>query len=459
MGKKDRNLLIMIIGAVILMTGLVFLCIWNYNPYYNDSVYVYSDKAPRVGNNLYGYIDVPKGFVLEGSFDSNSDNYAGGKDGTFDGVRLVDTKGKACITVSLVTPDRKKKDYVGFGFGAQALFDKKKHKMTGEYVGEKFLKILFEEPDSIDSVEQISTMEDYSSGHGCLKLINDMNGYSNTWYSKKGDTIFHNQMYYLEDPDCKNKIHCVCFTYTTDSLEYRDYINTFSMTKESTSEGQMNYTDSGIREGDVNIGYINLPKGYKKVEQTPFWKAVSAVEEAVKDDEYEALEMTCFFDEKQAEEMLYDKPPIFIGRLKKNDAFDQNKQKYMNQNLAEVFGELGLIDIAYPDDATKAFEPHDVNIKIDESDTEFGAKTFEKVVMMNLAGQGECKSVSVTLDGKSGYLVKWNGRVPFSDEYIETELYILDDDNNPDYVYLVGTESASDMEQMEKYLQSFSTSK
>ncbi len=79
--------------------------------------------------------------------------------------------------------------------------------------------------------------------------------------------------------------------------------------------------------------------------------------------------------------------------------------------------------------------------------------------MMNLAGQGECKSVSVTLDGKSGYLVKWNGRVPFSDEYIETELYILDDDNNPDYVYLVGTESASDMEQMEKYLQSFSTSK
>lgn len=180
----------------------------------------------------------------------------------------------ACITVSLVTPDRKKKDYVGFGFGAQALFDKKKHKMTGEYVGEKFLNILFEEPDSIDCVEQISTMEDYSSGHGCLKLINDMNGYSNTWYSKKGDTIFHNQMYYLEDPDCKNKIHCVCFTY------------------------------------------------------------------------------------------------------------DQNRQKYMNQNLAEVFGELGLINIAYPDDATKAFEPHDVNIKIDESDTEFGAKTFEKVVMI-----------------------------------------------------------------------------
>ena len=90
MEKRRGTVWVFLVIISILLIVLVLWGILAYTPYYNDTVIEYSDKAPRVGNNIYGYIDVPKGFVMEGSFDSENANYAGGQDGIREGVRLYD---------------------------------------------------------------------------------------------------------------------------------------------------------------------------------------------------------------------------------------------------------------------------------------------------------------------------------------------------------------------------------
>ncbi len=195
---EDKNITtrIVIIAAVIIIVGLGFLGIWNYNPYYNDTVYDYSDNAPRVGNNLYGFIDVPDGFVLKGSFDGNNEDYAGGKDGISDGVRLVDPKGNACITISLITPDRRQKDYIGLGFEDYYLCKKKKRKVTSDTIDDYLNSLIYDGSYNIHSIQNFVSMEDGADTHGGWVNINNLSGYYDIYYTKKDKKTFHNQLYF-----------------------------------------------------------------------------------------------------------------------------------------------------------------------------------------------------------------------------------------------------------------------
>ena len=158
MDVKNNTARIVITVGVIVIAALIFLSVWNYSPYYNDTVYDYSDKTPRVGNNLYGFIDVPEGFVLKGSFDGNNEDYVGGKDGISEGVRLVDPKGNACITISLITPDRRKKDYIGLGFEDYFLCKKKKRKLTSNTVDDYLYSLLYDGSYNIHNVQNLVRM-------------------------------------------------------------------------------------------------------------------------------------------------------------------------------------------------------------------------------------------------------------------------------------------------------------
>lgn len=71
-GMNGRNMVrmdgiryewIFLVIVSILLIVLVFGGILAYTPYYNDTVIEYSDKAPRVGNNIYGYMNVPEGYL------------------------------------------------------------------------------------------------------------------------------------------------------------------------------------------------------------------------------------------------------------------------------------------------------------------------------------------------------------------------------------------------------------
>lgn len=450
---EDKNITtrIVIIAAVIIIVGLGFLGIWNYNPYYNDTVYDYSDNAPRVGNNLYGFIDVPDGFVLKGSFDGNNEDYAGGKDGISDGVRLVDPKGNACITISLITPDRRQKDYIGLGFEDYYLCKKKKRKVTSDTIDDYLNSLIYDGSYNIHSIQNFVSMEDGADTHGGWVNINNLSGYYDIYYTKKDKKTFHNQLYFFTDSIYKNMIHSICFTYQVGYEECRDCINTYSLSRQSSTMNRL--ADSGKRDGDPKTGYINLPSGYEKwdtVKTNIFEEMLGKIVD-VGDEKYEEADEFGAFVDTNSDDY------IFIYRMEKNAEFTQNESAYMDHNFSGVFGHFGLLD--FIDSHKLRMGPANLNIQMDNSYKEFNAETFESVMQINLREHGTYDSSPITIDGNSGYRIKWNGRKMFTDENKEFILYILNDANNPDYVYAIGANTNSNAESLEPFLKSFSTDK
>ena len=451
MDVKNNTARIVITVGVIVIAALIFLSVWNYSPYYNDTVYDYSDKTPRVGNNLYGFIDVPDGFVLKGSFDCNNEDYAGRKDGISEGVRLVDPKGNACITISLITPDRRQKDYIGLGFEDYFLCKKQRSKLTSDTIYDYIKSMLYDGSYNIQTLQNFVQMEDGTVSQGCWLEINNISGYYETYYTKKDGKTFHNQLYFMIDPNYKNMVHSICFSYQVGHEECRDYINTYSLSRKSPIMNRL--TDSGKRDGDSITGYINMPSGYEKWESEElnvFDKMLGKIIDVGDEKLGEANEVGEFYDTNSDDY-------IFICRMQKNDEFTQNEQAYIEHNFSEVFGFSGMLDYVTSQEFRVGRPQY--TIQMDNSYKEFNAETFESIMQINLRGHGAYESSPITIDGNSGYRVVWKGRKMYTDEKNDSVVYILNDAKNPDYVYVISANTNSNVEKLEPFMKSFSTEK
>lgn len=431
MEKKKGTVWIFLVISSIMLIVLVFWGIWAYTPYYNDMVIEYSDKAPRVGNNIYGYIDVPEGFIMEGSFDSGNTNYAGGKDGIREGVRLYDPEGTACITISILTPNRKQEEYIGIGFQEHFLCEERKRVIRADYAWNYFSEQMWE--------NNTITAKDGSYASATPVEVNDLVGISGEWNIEEAGKIYHNQLYILEDPKKKGVLHCITAFYQSSGIDCLDYLTTFSLKKAGQADVQV--AGIGKRIGNATTGYMNVPEGYDEYHGLLVHKLM--------DDQGKSADFIfCAEKEKVRKDVPFRKS-MLLGRFTRDKEFDQSPLTYMQNNLAEVFGHFGVGDCL-------DFS----NAELKNEDSEFGAKAFVSAMEQSLGRYGTLSYMPVKLEEQQGYRVSWSGRFPVDNRQAFFSFYILDSSNNSEVVYMVGAREEDNSEGVfESYLKSFSPKK
>lgn len=206
----------------VVVLAIVATFVYNYSPSFDATVTHFSDDAPRVGNNIYGYIDVPEGFTMTGSFDPQNANYAGGEDGVAEGVQLKNEDGTMYIMISLVTADRKRDDYVGFGDGRYCLYDKKNYFYDGFDVFQSMIEDLI-------SKNMLETEKDGLASMGTSVLVGGMWGTVAEWKGQISGEEYQYRTFIIENPDNKGVFHYVTAAYTGDSEECVEYAKTFSL--------------------------------------------------------------------------------------------------------------------------------------------------------------------------------------------------------------------------------------
>ena len=428
-GHEKRNKWIFGLALVVLVF-VIAKAISGYSPYYNDAVTHFSDVAPRVGNNVYGYIDVPKGFTLVGSFNPADEDYAGGADGIPEGVQLKSEDGKMYIVLSLITPDKKKDDYVGLGDGTYIECDKGKIVTEADRVTDYFLEDLYEKG-------MLSRNEDGILSQGGWVDVNGLKAMSFNWMGERDGKTYQYQTHIIENPDYEGLFQCVTAVFTKGNEKCVDYVQTFSLTQEEPQSEK--FVEVEERAGSKTTGYVNIPKGFREFEGVWYYEVV--------DD----LKTNADFKFFASDECYNTDKPLFEGMvlvgIEKDENYDDNPQEYMQTNLSEMYGYLGLLDYA---DMS--------NVKLQDENKEFGAKAFLSVMEQTLGQNGTLTSEPTTLDGHSGYRVTWNGRAVVDRVEMYLSFYILDSAQDENVVYIVGAKERTAEGQFWKYLDTFKSS-
>lgn len=438
MEKKRIMFWAFIVIISIVLIGFVLRGIFTYSPRYTNTVIDYSDKAPRVGNNIYGYIDVPEGFVMAGSFNEQNDDYAGGKDGIKEGVRLYAPDGSACITISLMTPDENQEDYIGMGFQKYVTCTKKVKSKNDKLKAVSY-GVLEELTSSNELMARTDVDGDDNSMSGVLIESNGLSGEAWQWDSMENGQSYHNQMNILEDPEKKNTLHCVTLTYKSGAVDYIDNLYTFSLNKEKQDGIQIadsQYMGDGKRAGEDSTGYINIPENFKECQGFFLEKWV--------DNQKKDSSMSFFVDKDKLEGEVYPDETMVVGSFTKSAEFDSNVLSYMDRNFSEVFG---LFNVREYFDLS--------NVSLSRENSEFGAKAFVSVMEQCLRKEGEFTYTPAMLDGKQGYKVEWSGRDCYNNKRTYFSFYLLDSaDGNT--VYIAGAREKDDEGKFWKYLNGFS---
>ena len=428
-GRKKRNKWIFVL-ALVAFVFIIAKAISGYSPYYNDTVTHFSDAVPRVGNNVYGYIDVPEGFTLIGSFNPADPDYAGGADGIPEGVQLKSEDGKMYIVLSLITPDKKKDDYIGLGDGTYVRCNKKKITTEADEVIDYFLESLYEQ-------EMLSNQEDGMLTQGGWVDVNGLTGMSFNWMGERDGQTYQYQTHILENPNCKGLFHCVTAIFTSGKEKCVDYVRSFSLTGEEP-QGKK-FVEVEERVGSKTTGYVNIPKGFMEYEGVWYYE----LEKDLKTDAdymYFASDVAAKSDTPVFEGM------VLVG-LHKSEDYDSHPEQYMKTNLPLLYGSFNLLD--YADFS---------NVKLQNENKEFGVKAFLSVMEQTLGENGTLTSEPAILDGHSGYRVTWNGREEVSREEMYLSFYILDSAQDEDVVYIVGAKERTAEGQFWKYLDTFRSS-
>lgn len=432
--EKRRIIIWVLIGVIsAVLLGLILAGIWNASPYYSDVVTDYSDAAPRVGNNLYGYIDVPEGFVMAGSFDAGNDNYAGGKDGVREGVHLYNSAETVCFSISLLTPDRGQEDYIGMGREYYFTYDKKERNMTADKAGIHIAEGLLK-----NNLPVRENSKDRGVVEGSPIEINGLAGEEYQWDSIESDKTWHNQIYLLENPEKKNVIHCITVTYQKGQEKYLDYLQTFSLTR--GKQAGTSISGAGKRVGSDATGYMNIPEGYDDYHGWLIYEWL--------DDRKKSSELSCYAEKERIEKGIALNESMLMGSFTKNDEYDQNLISYMEKNFSEVFGQFDVLD--YADFSS---------VKLKGEETEFGAQAFVSVMEQCLSEQGTYTYSPVAVAGNQGYKVTWSGRSPVDNQMSYFSFYILDNAKDSNVVYIVGARDKNGEGKFWKYLDSFSGEK
>lgn len=441
MVKERKIVWVFVVIISIVLLFIILNKILTYTPYYDSTVTEYSDKAPRVGNNIYGYIDVPEGFVMAGSFDGQNDDYAGGKDGIKEGVRLYDPEGTACITISLLTSDKRQENYLGISFEKCITFNKRTN-LTNNMFDAVSVGILEDLLNSDELLVRTDVDGNPSQMDGSFIETNGLSGMAYQWDSVESGQRYHNQMNIFEDPEKKNTIHCVTITYKPGYICYLDNLYSFSLSSNKQDKfkaADSSYMGMGKRVGNKDTGYMNIPEGYDEIRG---WALVEWKDNKDKDCSFS------FFADK--EKINNDAPVdkgMVIGSFTKSNTYDHDVMFYMKTNFEEVFGNFMVRE--YFDLS---------NVSLDKEDSEFGAKAFVKVMEQCLREGGEFEHYPVDLNGQQGYKVTWAGRNSYNNQRTYFSFYILDGADGGT-VYIAGARDEENEGRFWKCLDTFSVEK
>lgn len=440
-----------VVIAILLLAGIILMEVWGYSPFKasfhgDDEVTDFSDDGTRVGNNVYGYIDVPEGFTLaEGSFDPASEDYAGIRDGQRHGIWLYNEAHTESIWISMIESGGRLEDYIGFGMGEEILYGKRKQRLTAEKVFERTTEKVF------NSVEEI-TGKKVLCVTGEFLGIRNMNGMGMRWEYEIGNDKYSSVVYLLEDPDNENRLHCISTTFTGSGNRCMKSLLSFAL--EQTAKEQSNYMAENKNQiclGDTDIGYMSLPASYEKVsdssEKELWWEKLGSIgcsnlkRLPEKDSHFES-----FIDKEEAEEqagVFQDR--AVLGVIWKSERFSEQRQAYLDTNLSWLFAGVGLLD--YYEAA---------NLTQYQGNWEFNADFFVCVTETCLGKFGKMETKEVTVDGKSGYLCTWEGSYPNHMEG-SVHFYILNDGEG--VVRMAGVGQNQGGEELLKCLESYSVEK
>lgn len=427
MNKKVLIGKVFFVITCIVLIGVIVKTVGDYSPAFNDVVTHYSDAAPRVGNDVYGYIDVPEGFHMIGSFNQENEDYMGGADGIPEGVQLMNESGTMRIVISLITPDKKRDDYIGFGDGRYLLYNKKNASSTVDNALNGVIDDLVE-TDILGLESDGLTME------STFVDVNGLKGNSNKWKGNWNGQTYQYQTYVIENPDRKGVFHCLTAIFTNGNEKCVDYLQTFSLSA-NTSQDKV-FVGVEERVGTDETGYINIPTGFEECKGT--WLAETI-------DDWENDENLRFFAPRESiESEVPSFEGVVLAGFPKGKDYDANPVGYMDENLTELYGYLNVID--YKDMSA---------VKLQGDSREFGAEAFLSVMEQTLGKNGELTSEPVTVDGQQGYRVSWAGRGKVDRLEMYLSFYILENAENPDMVYVIGAREQTSEGQMWKYLDSF----
>jgi len=415
-----------IIIAVLLMAGIVLLDVWGYLPFKafsnknassgDDQVTDFSDDGMRVGNNVYGYIDVPEGFTLaEGSFNPANEDYAGIRGGQRHGVWLYNEAQTESIWISMIESGAGLEDYIGFGMGEEILYGKKMQQPKAEKIFDRVTEKVFTRMEEITGQTRFSMTGEFLG-------IRNMKGMSMRWEYEIGNNKYSSVVYLLEDPDNKNRLHCISTTFTGSGDRCINSLLSFALEQTANEQGNYMAKNKGrIRLGDTDIGYMSLPASYEKVvdsnEKELWWEKLGSVGcSNLKRLPEKDSHFVCFIDKEEAEEQAsVFQDEAVLGVIRKSERFSEARQAYLDTNLSWLFTGVGLLD--YYEAA---------NLTQYQGNWEFNANFFACVTETCLAKFGKVKTEEVTVDGKSGYLCTWEGS--YSNHMQgSVHFYILDD--------------------------------
>lgn len=427
MNKKALVGKVFFVVACIVLIGVIVKAVGDYSPAFNDVVTHYSDTAPRVGNNIYGYIDVPEGFHMIGSFNPENADYVGGADGIPEGVQLTNESGTMSIVVSLITPDKNREDYISFGDGRYLLYNKKN---TASSVDDAFDGIV----DDLVEADILGVESDGLTMESTFVDVNGLKGSSNKWKGDRNGQTYQYQTYIVENPDRKGVFHCLTAIFTNGNEKSVDYLQTFSLSENAPQDKV--FTGVEERAGTDETGYMNIPTGFAECKGT--WLA------EVTADLQKDVNLSFYAPKESVQTDVPSFEGVILAGFPKSEDYDANSIGYMDNNLTELYGYFNVLD--YLDVSA---------IKLQGENREFGAKAFLSVMEQTLGKEGELTSRMVTVDGQQGYRVTWVGRGKVDRLEMYLSFYILEDAENPDMVYVIGAKEQTSEGQMWKYLDSF----
>lgn len=430
-GEKEKHFSVVFVGVVIALVALIFVAIGSVSPSFDDTVLEYSDNAPRVGNNIYGYINVPEGFTMTGSFCPDDENYVGGADGIPEGVQLKNETGSMYIVLSLVTPDKQREDYIGFGDGMYQLYDKKKRASHVEDVFDGVAEDLRE-------AGMLSLEPDGMMTEGTFVHVNGLKGMGTKWKGDRDGKTYQYQTYILENPERKGVFHCITAAFLSGNEECVDSIQTFSLSKNQPQSKML--AGVGARVGTKETGYMNIPSGFKEYHGTWFYQMMDDIEKDV--------DMIYCASEALGEEGIAFDEAVLVCGFQKSKDFEESPESYIDLNFPEVYGYLNALDC------------YDVSqLSLQGEQREFGVELFLAVMEQTLGAKGKLTSQPATLDGQQGYRVTWEGRHSVEQSKLYLSFYILENAENPEVVYVIGATEQTEEGQFWKYMDSFTIHK
>lgn len=425
--KKAMVSRIVFIAILLFLIVLIVKAIGDYSPYFDATVTEFSDDAPRVGNNIYGYIDVPDGFVMTGSFDPENVNYVGGADGIAEGVQLKNTDGTMYIIVSVLTPDKNRDDYIGLGDGLYQEYEPKGFSTSVEDV----FGIVVE--DLLNS-EVLEMDTDGLVAESGFVDVNGLRGMSAKWKGVRDGKEYYYQTHILENPEKKEVFHCVTAVFTPNNTQCVDYVQTFSLTSNKSETPQ--FVGVGDRVGSKVQGYMNIPKGFIEYKGALFYEMMEDMEKDV--------DLSYYASEHAGDTEL----PIFEGMVhssfSKGDKYDSDPKTYMEVNLQELYGSLGVLDYLNVS-----------NVTLQGDSKEFGAEAFLSVMQQTLGVEGTFNSQPAEVDGNKGYRVTWSGRGKTDRIQMYLSFYVLESAHDSNVVYIIGAKERTLEGQFWQYLDSF----